>query len=185
MRKRLYNSNYVIFNMREKMSQQQYTHAAIWVIIAEALLGFGDKAVEYFRMINPVEHTRTKDGVIKYKVEPYSIAADIYGQGNLVGRGGWTWYTGSSSWMYISGIKYILGLNIENGFMSFKPSISRNWKEYTVRYKFGESVYNIRVKNPNGRSNTIEKVILNGNIVEEQRIQLNSKSGVNEVEVIM
>ena len=85
----------------------QYTHAAVWTIIAEAMLGFGEKATEFFRMINPIEHARTKDEAKKYKVEPYVIPADIYG-GELAGRGGWTWYTGSSSWMYEAGIRYIL-----------------------------------------------------------------------------
>ena len=77
------------------------------------MLGFGDKATEYFRMINPIEHSRTKETAKKYKVEPYVIAADIYGAGNLAGRGGWTWYTGSSSWMYKAGIEYILGMKIK------------------------------------------------------------------------
>ena len=93
----------------------QYTHSAIWGIIAESMLGFGNKATEWYRMINPIEHTRTKDAAKKYKVEPYVIAADISSQRNLAGRGGWTWYTGSSSWMYEAGIKYLLGLKIENG----------------------------------------------------------------------
>ena len=84
----------------------QYTHGAIWTIIAEAMLGFGDKATELFRMINPIEHARTKEASNKYKVEPYVIAADIYGYGNMAGRGGWTWYTGSSSWMYEAGLQY-------------------------------------------------------------------------------
>ena len=89
----------------------QYTHAAVWAIIAEASLGFGDKALELFRMINPIEHARTKEAASKYKVEPYVVAADIYGQGNLAGRGGWTWYTGSSGWFYRVGIEEILGLH--------------------------------------------------------------------------
>ena len=159
----------------------QYTHSAIWVIIAEALLGFGDKAVEYFRMINPIEHSKTKDGVMKYKVEPYIIPADIYGQGNLAGRGGWTWYTGSSSWMYIAGIKYILGLNIQNGYMTFKPAIASNWKEYFVRYKYGNSIYNIKFIKC--RENEDKKVVLNGNVVEDRKIKLEDSSSVNEVEV--
>ena len=83
----------------------QYTHAAIWVVIAEALLGFGDRALELFRMISPIEHARTKEASSKYKVEPYVVAADIYGDSNLQGRGGWTWYTGSSSWMYEARLK--------------------------------------------------------------------------------
>ena len=74
----------------------QYTRSQCWGIIAEAMLGFGDKALELYRMINPIEHSRTKEAAIKYKVEPYVISADIAGQRNLAGRGGWTWYTGSS-----------------------------------------------------------------------------------------
>ena len=163
----------------------QYTHSAVWVIIAEAILGFGEKATQYFRMINPIEHAKTKDGVMKYKVEPYIIPADIYGQGNLAGRGGWTWYTGSSSWMYIAGIKYILGLNIEDGYMSFNPSISCSWKEYAIKYKFGETIYNIKVKNENGKNCGVERVLLNKNIVEEKRIKLDINGGINEVEVYM
>ncbi len=105
--------------------------------------------------------------------------------GNLAGRGGWTWYTGSSSWMYIAGIKYILGLNIENGYIDFSPSISSEWKEYSIRYKYGESIYNIKVKNPNGRTNTVEKVILNGIEVEDKKIKLNPDGNVNEIEIFM
>jgi cyclic beta-1,2-glucan synthetase len=163
----------------------QYTHAAMWAIIAFAKLGFGDKALEYYRMINPIEHTRTKEAAIKYKQEPYVIPADIYGSNNLVGRGGWTWYTGSSSWMYIAGIKYILGLNIENGYISFNPSISSEWKEYSIKYKFGTSIYNIKIENMNGKMSGVEKVIFNGNEVVEKRIKLESNSSVNEIVVIM
>ena len=107
------------------------------------MLGFGDKATEYFRMINPIEHSRTKETAKKYKVEPYVIAADIYGAGNLAGRGGWTWYTGSSSWMYKAGIEYILGMkikgNIENKkqTLTFNPCIPKGWKEYSIKYKYG------------------------------------------------
>ena len=163
----------------------QYTHAAVWVIIAEALLGFGDKAVEFFRMINPIEHTVTKEAVNKYKVEPYVIPADVYGQVNLTGRGGWTWYTGSSSWMYIAGIRYILGLKIENGFMSFEPSISSKWKEYGIRYVFENSVYNIKVHNENGKCYGVKKVILNGEEINEKKIKLDGNGGIFEVEVFI
>ena len=162
----------------------QYTHAAIWVIIAEAILGFGDKAVEYFRMINPIEHSRTKDSVMKYKVEPYVIPADIYGQGNLAGRGGWTWYTGSSSWMYIAGIKYILGIDITDGYLNINPSISNQWKEYSVRLKYKEAVYNIKVKNENS-GNVVKKFIFNGEEIENKKIRVIGNSGVNEIEVFM
>lgn len=136
----------------------QYTHAAVWTIIANAILGFGDKAGEYFRMINPIEHTITKEAVNRYKVEPYVIAADVYGVGNLIGRGGWTWYTGSSSWMYKAGIEYILGLKIQNEILRINPSIPTQWKEYSIRYEYKTSVYNIKVKNPNGKNRRSRKI---------------------------
>jgi cyclic beta-1,2-glucan synthetase len=163
----------------------QYTHSAIWVIIAEAMLGFGDKATEYFRMINPIEHARTKEEASHYKVEPYVIAADVYGVGNLTGRGGWTWYTGSSSWMYKAGIEYILGLKIENGTIYIQPSISSNWKEYSIRYEYKTSVYNIKVKNPNEKNTGVEKYILNGIEINEKQIKLIDNGKINEIEIIM
>ncbi len=162
----------------------QYTHSAVWVIIAESLLGFGDKALEFYRMINPIEHSRTKDASNKYKVEPYVIAADIYGQGNLVGRGGWTWYTGSSSWYYKAGIEYILGLKIENGYLSIEPCIPKDWKEYQIQYKWKDSIYHINVKNPNGKNRGVTKVILDGNEVEN-KIKLDGSRKIYHIEVIL
>ena len=165
----------------------QYTHAAIWVIIAESLLGFGDKALELYRMINPIEHSRTKDASRKYKVEPYVIPADIYGASNLAGRGGWTWYTGSSSWYYKAGIEYILGLKIQNGYMKIDPCIPKDWKEYQIQYKWNDSIYNIKVKNPdgkNGKNEGVTKVILDGNEVENN-IKLDGNRKVYTVELIL
>ena len=162
----------------------QYTHAAVWVIIAESLLGFGNKALELYRMINPIEHTRTKEACNKYKVEPYVIPADIYGAGNLIGRGGWTWYTGSSSWYYEAGIKYILGLIIEEGYMKFNPCIPKDWKNYKIQYKWKESVYNIEVKNLTGKEKEVNKIILDGNIVEN-KIKLDGSRKIYNIEVIM
>lgn len=140
----------------------QYTHASCWVIIAESMLGFGDKATELYRMINPIEHARTKETSKKYKVEPYIIPADIYGTGNLAGRGGWTWYTGSASWYYKAGIEYILGLKIEKGYLIFEPCINKEWKEYQIQYKWKDSIYNIKVQNPDGKNSGVSKVLLNG-----------------------
>ena len=162
----------------------QYTHAAIWVIIAESILGFGDKALELYRMINPIEHSRTKDACNKYKAEPYVIPADIYGVGNLAGRGGWTWYTGSSSWYYEAGIYYILGLVIEDGYITIKPCIPREWKEYKMQYKWKESIYNIVVKNPDGKNREVRKIMLDGEEIEN-KIKLNGKRKVYNIEVIM
>ena len=176
----------------------QYTHAAIWVIYAESLLGFGDKALELYKMINPIEHSRTKEASNKYKVEPYVIPADIYGVGNLAGRGGWTWYTGSSSWYCKVGIENILGLKIDKGFITFRPCIPKEWKEYQIQYKWKESIYNISIKNPNGKNTGIEKVIVNGAEIknndgndlenkdeDKMRIQLDGKDRIYKIEVIM
>ena len=162
----------------------QYTHASCWAIIAEALLKFGDKALELYRMINPIEHSRTEDACNKYKVEPYVIAADIYGAGNLAGRGGWTWYTGSSSWYYDAGIEHILGLKIEKGYLKIDPCIPKDWKEYIMRYKWKESVYNIKVVNYNQKNTGVEKVLLNGEIVEN-KIKLDGNNKIYNIEVIM
>lgn len=162
----------------------QYTHAACWVIIAQTMLGFGDKALELYRMINPIEHSRTKDACNKYKVEPYSMPADIYGASNLAGRGGWTLYTGSASWYYDAGIEYILGLKIEKGVMKFEPCIPKDWKEYLIRYKWGKSIYNIKIKNPNQKNTGVEKVFLNGSEVANG-IRLDENNGIYNVEVIM
>ena len=172
----------------------QYTHGAIWAIIAEALLGFGDKATEYFRMINPIEHARTKEEAKKYKVEPYVIAADIYG-GSLAGRGGWTWYTGSSSWMYEAGIKYILGLNKAGNVLKINPCIPNNWKEYIIRYKYENSIYNIKVVNRSGNGKGVKKILIDGKEqesgeiyignrkLEKDEILLNGNGGIYSVEV--
>ena len=158
----------------------QYTHAAVWTIIAEAMLGFGEKATEFFRMINPIEHARTKDEAKKYKVEPYVIPADIYG-GELAGRGGWTWYTGSSSWMYEAGIRYILGFNLEKNILKIEPHIPESWKEYSIRYKYGNSIYNIKVVNKN--LNGGKKIRIDGREIEGDEIILQDNGGIYSVEV--
>ena len=151
----------------------QYTHSSCWVIIAESILGFGDKALEYYRMINPIEHSRTKEASNKYKVEPYVIPADIYGAGNLAGRGGWTWYTGSASWYYMAGIEYILGFKIENNTIKINPCIPKEWKEYEIKYRYKNAIY---------------KIIINGKEIEngkENEIKLDERANVYNIEVIM
>lgn len=163
----------------------QYTHAAVWTIIAETLLGFGDKALELYRMINPIEHTRTRDASNKYKVEPYVIAADIYGAKNLAGRGGWTWYTGSSSWYYLAGLEYILGLKVKKGMLTVNPCIPKDWKEYLIRFRFGDSLYKIRVINNNMKSTGVEKFLLNGDEVVSKELKLVSSGGLYNIEIIM
>jgi len=163
----------------------QYTHGAIWAIIANCMLGFGTRATEYFRIINPIEHSKTKELANKYKVEPYVIAADVYGANNLVGRGGWTWYTGSSSWFYIAGIEYILGLKIKDGYLKINPCVPNDWKEYEIKYKYETSLYKIIVKNPNHKETGVEKFIVNGEEIEEKQLLLKDDGEIYNIEIIM
>ena len=135
-------------------------------------------------MINPIEHARTKEAANKYKVEPYVIAADVYGQANLAGRGGWTWYTGSSNWFYEAGLRYILGLKIEKGYMKIEPCIPKEWKEYQIQYKWKESIYNIRIKNTNGKNMGVSEIKLNGEKIENY-IKLDGSRNIYQIEVTM
>ena len=148
------------------------------------MLGFGDKAIELYKMINPIEHSRVKDAANKYKVEPYVISADIYGSGNLAGRGGWTWYTGSSSWFYKAGIEYILGLKIKAGKLTIEPCIARDWKEYEIRYVYKSSIYNIKIKNLGSKdNNNIKSFKLDGQEKKEKYIKLFDDHKTHKIEV--
>ena len=133
-------------------------------------------------MINPIEHSNTKERADKYKIEPYVIPADIYGSQNLLGRGGWSWYTGSSSWYYIAGIENILGLKIENQNLSLNPCVPKEWEEYFIQYKFGQSIYNIKVKNID-KTNEIQKIIINNQEIKEKQIKLIDNQRINDIEI--
>lgn len=159
---------------------------AIWSIIAECMLGFGDKALELYKIINPIEHSKTKDTANKYKVEPYVISADVYSNKNLTGRGGWTWYTGSSSWFYKAGIEYILGLKKRGNKLFFNPCISKEWKEFKVRYKYKNSIYDIIVKNSEGLENSQkQEIFINNKKIETNFINLIDDGKRYEVLVIL
>ena len=129
----------------KKWSQQQYTHAAIWVVIAEVLLGFGDKALDLYKTITPVEHARTIEAANKYKVEPYVIPADVYGSGNLSGRGGWTWYTGSAGWFYRVGTEELLGLHKLGSSMKITPKLPISWDKCEITYRYIDTEYHISI----------------------------------------
>ncbi|MBX9771492.1 MAG: protein ndvB, partial [Candidatus Obscuribacterales bacterium] len=123
----------------------QYTHAAIWATMAFAALGDNKRAWELFNMINPVNHARTKEETQIYKVEPYVVAADVYAVDPHIGRGGWTWYTGSASWMYRLITESLLGIRLDVDKLSFSPCLPAEWPEYKVHYRFHETVYHITV----------------------------------------
>ena len=149
------------------------------------LLKCGDKAIKYYKYLTPIEHSRTREIANKYKVEPYVIVADMYGTANLIGRGGWTWYTGSSSWYFKIGVEEILGLKIKNGILSINPCIDSTWKEYMVKYKFKNTIYNIKVRNPNNKQTGITSFKLNGQEIENKQIKLIDDGRINEIEVVM
>ena len=119
----------------------QYTHGAMWYIMAQVKEGRTDMAYFLYSLINPIHRTQTLADVLKYKVEPYCIAADIYSNPQHPGRGGWTWYTGSASWAYKTGIENILGLKKEGNTLTVSPNIPSEWDHFSIRYRFGSSTY--------------------------------------------
>ena len=126
----------------------QYTHAALWSVMAFASLGEGDKAAALFWMLNPINHARTRTDIHRYKVEPYVVAADVYAASGHVGRGGWTWYTGSAGWMQRAGVESILGLRIEGDKLRLDPCIPASWPGFEITLRHGASRYAIVVENP-------------------------------------
>ncbi|HEY4668447.1 MAG TPA: glycosyl hydrolase family 65 protein, partial [Tepidiformaceae bacterium] len=140
----------------------QYTHAAIWSAIAFAALGDGDKAVELFAMLNPINHASTEAGVRRYKVEPYVVAADVYAEPPHVGRGGWTWYTGSAGWMYRAGVESILGFRLRGARLAIDPCIPRAWRGFEMVFRYRSARYDIVVENTQGVSRGVSSVEVDG-----------------------
>jgi cellobiose phosphorylase len=163
----------------------QYTHAAIWTTWAFAKLGQGDRAGELFHLLNPISHADTPEKVALYKVEPYVIAADIYSVSPHIGRGGWTWYTGSSGWMYRLGIEAILGLNRVGNALNINPCIPRHWPGFKVDYRFEATHYKISVENPHKINRGIQQVLLDRVPLSDGFIPLVDDGQLHEVRVVM
>ncbi|HEV8480901.1 MAG TPA: glycosyl transferase, partial [Candidatus Eisenbacteria bacterium] len=143
----------------------QYTHAALWVVRAFAEMGRRDAAARLLEMLAPVSHARTPDQVQRYRVEPYVIAADVYGEPPHVGRGGWTWYTGSAGWMLRVGLESILGLRVRQGrAFEIRPCIPDSWPEYRIQYrpKDRDTAFDIHVRNPEGKTGLVREARLDG-----------------------
>jgi len=138
----------------------QYTHAAMWSTLAFALLGDGDRAGELFSLLNPINHASTRAGIDRYKVEPYAVCADVYSAPQHVGRGGWTWYTGSAGWMYRTAVEGILGINLRGTVLRISPCIPRAWPGFEITYQHGSARYRIAVENPHGVSRGIVRASL-------------------------
>lgn len=163
----------------------QYTHAAVWFAIAEAILGFGEKAVEFLKMINPITHTLGKEDCKKYKLEPYILPADIYSAGGLEGRGGWNWYTGASGWYIKAVIEFVIGFRIKEGYILIEPSVPKTWKEFGINYKYKTSNYIIKIKNPNEKNTGVTSFILDGEQVTEKMAKLQNDGKIHTIEIYM
>ena len=162
----------------------QYTHGAIWAIIANAILEKGEKAVEYFRILNPIEHARTFDASLKYKVEPYVVSADVYSNVNMLGRGGWSWYTGSSSWLYIAGLQYVLGIKRKGKILVLEPCFSKEWESVFIEYKYDNAVYEINIYNPDKKESGFQKMYIDNELSEKNQIEL-KKEGSYKIDFII
>lgn len=163
----------------------QYTHAAIWTIIAHAMLGDGDKVGELFALLNPINHAGTRAGLHKYKVEPYVAAGDVYSESKHIGRGGWTWYTGSAGWLYRATLESMLGFHLKGETLTIAPCIPRNWRDFEIDYRRGDTMYRIKVENPSCVCSGIAEVRLDGELLSSNEIPLVSDKQSHQVLVVL
>ena len=164
----------------------QYTHAAAWTVLASAALSDGDKAVELFRMLNPINRTSSRATVQRYKVEPYVAAGDVYSESPHVGRGGWTWYTGSAGWLYRGAIEWLLGFRLRGTVLSIDPCIPRNWPSYSIRFRYHSTIYNIKVENPSGVSRGVALAEMDGaRLLNSPNVPLVDDAKEHQVRIVM
>jgi cyclic beta-1,2-glucan synthetase len=166
----------------------QYTHAALWTVMAMARLGSGDEAVELLHMLNPINHARTRTDVERYKAEPYAVAGDVYAHPAHAGRGGWTWYTGSAGWMYRAGLESILGLRRRGAHFGMDPCIPTAWPEYSLVWRVDGTRgtrYEITVLNPKRRCRGVSEADLDGAPVNPAEIPLILDGHTHRVRVVL
>ena len=165
----------------------QYSHAAMWVIFAYARLGWADKAAELFSLLNPINHGCTPEQVARYKVEPYVVAADVYANTQHFGRGGWTWYTGASGWMYRAGIEAILGLQRAGETLVIDPCIPSTWPGFQAKITIGDAHCDIHVDNANGGTRGIERATVDGRHLEiaDGSVRILLAKGEHRVELML
>jgi cyclic beta-1,2-glucan synthetase len=162
----------------------QYTHAALWVVLATALRGDGDRAFELYQMLNPLTHARAPEEVETYKVEPFVVAADVYTASGQLGRGGWTWYTGSASWMYRVALEAILGFTKRGQTLTIAPCVPRDWQDFTIEYRYGRSLYVITARNGGHSTSGGAEVSLDGQALDSPVIPLVDDGTRHEVVVL-
>jgi cyclic beta-1,2-glucan synthetase len=145
----------------------------------------GDEAMELFHMINPINHARTTDGLERYRTEPFAVAADVYAHPMHVGRGGWTWYTGSAGWMYQAAVRAMLGIRRHGTTMSVAPCIPSVWPEFSLVWTLGRTRYRITVTNPHHRTRGIKSAELDGATVDPRAIPLTDDGAIHDVQIVM
>jgi len=166
----------------------QYTHAATWSVIAYALLGQGNNAWELFSLLNPINRTSSRADVHRYKVEPYVVAADVYSVAPHVGRGGWTWYTGSAGWMYRAGLEGILGFRVQGTSLLLTPCIPEKWPRFEIVFKYCSTRYEILIDNPHGVSGGVTHAELDGKVLRpgfQTRISLVDDGNIHSIRLIL
>ena len=161
----------------------QYTHAAVWVVLATAMEGDGDRALALWNLINPIYHATTTSDVRHYKVEPYVVCADIYGAAPHTGRGGWTWYTGSASWLYRVALEAILGFRLDGTSLRFSPCIPKAWPRYELTYRHGAATYRIHVDNAARTGRGVRTIRCDGEPAADNTVILCDDGRVHTVQV--
>ncbi len=163
----------------------QYTHAAVWAMIAFAALGDGDKAGELFAILNPINHASTRSGLYRYKVEPYVMAGDVYSEPPHAGRGGWSWYTGAAGWMYRAGVEWILGFRLRGTVLHLDPCIPRAWPGYEIQFRYHSARYRLSVENPHGAMRGVTSISLDGGPVSGREIPLADDGLEHRITVVL
>ena len=161
----------------------QYTHGAIWTTMAFAMMGETERAWELFALLNPVHHGGTADQIATYKVEPYVVAADIYAVAPHVGRGGWTWYTGSAGWMYRLLIETLLGVKREGNHLRLTPRLPKNWTTYKITYCHQQTPHQITITRLAGNSPEPAQLVMDGKVLPGTLIPLRDDGRDHVVEL--
>jgi len=163
----------------------QYTHAAVWAVMAFAEAGRSERAWELFAAIDPIHHGDNPEAIARYRVEPYVMAADVYTNPQHAGRGGWTWYTGSAGWMYRLVTESLLGLRLEVDHLHLAPVIPEAWPGFEIHYRFHNTVHHIEVVRHAGNSRNVVRVTCDGRIQDDRRIPLQSDAREHWIEVVV
>ena len=164
----------------------QYTHGVLWSIVAYTMLGEGDRAGALFSMLNPINHARSQTQTERYRVEPYVACGDVYSVPPHVGRGGWTWYSGSAAWMYRVAVENILGLRLAGDTLMIAPVIPRAWPKFEATIRRGDATYEIVVENPQGQCSGVASASLDGQPVAfDKGIALARDGARHEIRIVL